>query len=287
MFEPGTLWRKVLERADRAVRVGALRRIPTRSEHVEQGGVRFLVPVVESLALKKEAGRIQDETGTNPFLPHERDLFVSDISDTHICLLNKFNVVEHHLLIVTREFEDQEALLNLRDFEAMWTCLFEFDGLAFYNAGVIAGASQRHKHLQQVPVPLGDGPVRTPMDPLLASANLEAEVGALSGLPFVHAFTRIERFSAMKRAEAARATLALYHEMRRVAGLVRDSEPYNLLVTRDWMLLVPRSRETFETISVNALGFAGSLLARNDKELELVRKNGPMAVLRHVSVARD
>jgi ATP adenylyltransferase/5',5'''-P-1,P-4-tetraphosphate phosphorylase II len=69
----------------------------------------------------------------------------------------------------------------------MWTCLAEFDGLAFYNAGTIAGASQSHKHLQQVPVPLGPGPARTPLDPLLGTARFEGDLGVLPGLPFVHA----------------------------------------------------------------------------------------------------
>jgi len=35
--------------------------------------------------------------------------------------------------------------------------------------------------------------------------------------------------------------------------------PYNLLATRRWMLVVPRRQERYEKISVNALGFAGSL----------------------------
>ncbi len=49
------------------------------------------------------------------------------------------------------------------------------------------------------------------------------------------------------------------------------------------MLLVPRLREHFETISVNALGFAGSLLARDEREMALLIRTGPMAVLRHVA----
>jgi ATP adenylyltransferase len=49
------------------------------------------------------------------------------------------------------------------------------------------------------------------------------------------------------------------------------------------MLVVPRSREHFESISVNALGFAGSLFVRNRGELELVRKSGPMKILRQVA----
>ncbi|MFN2646613.1 MAG: phosphorylase, partial [Burkholderiales bacterium] len=64
----------------------------------------------------------------------------------------------------------------------------------------------------------------------------------------------------------------------------RQSAPYNLLATRRWMLLVPRGCERYESISVNALGFAGSLFVRSDVELERVRDAGPMAVLRAVTL---
>jgi ATP adenylyltransferase len=58
--------------------------------------------------------------------------------------------------------------------------------------------------------------------------------------------------------------------------------PYNLLVTDRWMLVVPRSRERFEGISINALGFAGALLVRDPAQLAAVERAGPMSVLRHV-----
>ena len=44
------------------------------------------------------------------------------------------------------------------DFDALARGLAAIDGLAFYNGGTVAGASQPHKHLQLVPVPLGVGP---------------------------------------------------------------------------------------------------------------------------------
>jgi ATP adenylyltransferase len=283
LFDPGTLWPSMLERTESALACGALERIPTRNEYVEQGGIRFLVPVVENIEHKRKAGRVQKREGTNPFLPYEDDLFVADISETHIGLLNKFNVVEHHLLIVTREFEEQDDLLNVRDFEALWACLAEFDGLAFYNAGTNAGASQPHKHLQQIPVPLGLGPERMPLDPLWETARLDRELGSAPGLPFVHTLAKVDRLSTIEPSEAARRTEALYRMMLEEVGLGSEPGPYNLLVTGAWMLLVPRTRETYESISVNALGFAGSILVRNEKELELVRTHGPMAVLEHVA----
>jgi ATP adenylyltransferase len=51
------------------------------------------------------------------------------------------------------------------------------------------------------------------------------------------------------------------------------------------MLLVPRSHECFETISVNALGFAGSLFVRDAEQLKTIDNRGPMTVLRRVAIA--
>jgi ATP adenylyltransferase len=61
------------------------------------------------------------------------------------------------------------------------------------------------------------------------------------------------------------------------------SQPFNLLVTRDWMMLVPRAHAGLDGIPVNALGFAGALLAKNRDQLEIIRRRGPLAVLRHVA----
>jgi len=62
--------------------------------------------------------------------------------------------------------------------------------------------------------------------------------------------------------------------------------PYNLLVTRQWLLLVPRSQEFFEGISINALGFVGALLVKEVAQLAMLRKQGPMSALQHVAVPR-
>jgi ATP adenylyltransferase len=73
--------------------------------------------------------------------------------------------------------------------------------------------------------------------------------------------------------------------MARAFACDQSGRPYNLLLTREWMLFVPRARESWQGVSVNALGFAGTLLLRDADALERVRAAGPMAVLSHVGVA--
>ncbi|MGV0025577.1 ATP adenylyltransferase family protein [Phormidesmis priestleyi] len=278
----GTLWNRVIEQTQHAIACGALLSIPTDYEFIEQGNVRFLVRVLSNIvrkdaAKKQEKENAQTNAEVNPFLPYEEDLFVADLSETHLCLLNKFNVVDHHLLIITKKFEEQESLLNQQDFAATWKCLSEINGLIFYNAGKNAGASQRHKHLQLVPFPLTPEGVSIPISPLLASIVTQA-ITTIPKLPFAHAFIKLPAI------QSDQTLLDCYYQLLEAVSLRRDrpSGAYNLLATRDWMLMVPRSRESFQSISVNSLGFAGTLFVRDEQQMQVLRQHSPMEVLRQV-----
>lgn len=263
----------------RALADGALQPIETQTLLLDSEGVRFVLRTVSSLARKDKARHVA--AAGDPLGDYDRSLFVADLVPSHYVLLNKFQLLAGHVLLVTRRFERQERLLAVEDFAALITCLGEIDGLGFYNGGVEAGASQRHKHLQLVPLPLThESADEVPMERVL---------GSVSRLPFRHAFARL----------APQATApelhALYRELLHRCGIsavaAEDGEvqsaPYNLLVRRGWMLVVPRSRECFESISVNGLGFAGSLFLRSQEELDRVHAIGPMQVLRAVALPQD
>ncbi len=292
-LKPGTLWRTLLERTALARRRGAIHSIPTTSEVIEQDRVAFQVRVVAALEEKADAKSAQP--ARNPFLPYDPDLFVADVSPTHVALLNKFNVVEHHLLIVTRSFEDQQTQLTQKDCEALLIALTEIDGLAFYNAGPVAGASQAHKHLQLIPLPASTTEPRLPIEPLLRFVQMNGATGTVPGLPFVHAYAPMDPGWTDPQKISGASFLATYLALLRAAGLSVDAAagshaptaPYNLLATRRWALLVPRSRECFEGISINALGFAGALLVKNEEQLETLRRHGPMTALKAVALARN
>jgi ATP adenylyltransferase len=221
---------------------------------------------------------------SNPFLPYDENLFVCDLPPRHVCLLNKYPVLPEHLLVVTRAYEDQESPLAPGDFEALWSVLCERDGLAFYNAGAAAGASQPHRHLQIVPPSLGHAGTRTPIDPVLDDARFDAAVGRVERLPFHHGVARLRDCAPLPPPLAAEALYGLYLELARAFGCDRAGRPYNLLVTRDWMLFVPRSREHWDSVSLNALAFAGAILVHHEAQLDRLRAVGPMSALARVGV---
>lgn len=291
---PAGLWAALLERYGRASSTRVLLPIETEQAVVEDAGVRFVVRRISSLA-RKEA--VRTEVGRsgevrNPFLPYESELFVADVPPDHVALLNKYPVIPYHLLIVTRQFEDQESLLTPRDFFALATGMAQIDGLAFYNGGVTAGASQPHKHMQIVPLPLAAEGTGVPIEPLLAAAPADPRPDRVPGLPFLHSFVRL---GPAVFADPDRAAHILAEHYRILcadtgidahidSGVVRQSAPYNLLLTREWMLLVPRAREAVEGISMNALAFAGCLFVRDEAQMRLVFERGPMALLRAVTL---
>ena len=252
--------------AARAAASGALQPIVTSSAIIDDAGARFVVRAASTLAAKAK-----EPAGPDPLGDYEPELYVGDVGAEHYALLNKYPVMAEHLLLVTRSAESQERLLGAPDFAALAAVMSELDGLGFYNGGHEAGASQGRKHLQLVPLPLAtELDLAVPLEPLIRAG----------ALPFRHAFAPLASAGEMQ---------AQYRELlaRCVIGALSDGRqtaPYNLLATRRWMLLVPRRLEHYESISINALGFAGSLFVRSDTELELVRRVGPMAVLRAVTL---
>jgi len=295
MLPTGELRQAIVSASRAAIAKGALVSIPTNYEVVPDGGIDFFVRVIDNLARKDFERRAEADAaphGANPFLPYDEDLFVADLTETHVGLLNKYNVVDHHLLMVTRRFEDQNDPLTRADFEVMWRCLADVNGLVFYNGGVVAGASQPHKHLQMVPLPLAPAGPPTPMDPLFAKVNRTGTPSHLSGLPLRHSFVRLTSDTRHHPPKAAGLTLALFQRMCakvRIAAKTRPDggtsviTPYNLLVTRRWMLLVPRAAECFDSVSLNSLAFAGALLVRTRSQLSRLKAAGPMTALAQVA----
>jgi ATP adenylyltransferase len=65
----------------------------------------------------------------------------------------------------------------------------------------------------------------------------------------------------------------------------RQSGAYNLLVSRRWMLVVPRTRGAWDTVPVSALCFAGVLFVRGEEDAARLRAAGPLQVLAGVAPA--
>lgn len=258
----------------------------------------------------------RSDVPTNPFLPYDRRLYVKHTAPAHVLLLNKFPVVSNHVLLVTEQFEPQSSLLTVADHTALWNVLSQINAVAFYNAGPIAGASQPHKHLQLIPTPLAPTHFKaeTPFDRFLKKSLSNqfngGEYFAADCLPFLHAVADTADIAKLATSGDTDAAGAL--SMQKYTALLSVLEPqvfgyrsartvqdddrddinvkpfsYNLVITKRFMLAVPRRKERFQGVSVNALGFVGCLLVKDDESLHTVSRVGPMHILNAVALPDD
>lgn len=238
--------------------------------------VRFCPALV---AKKVEVSAVHHPSSPrNPFLPFDQNLFVSDLNSSadHVVIFNKFCVIEEHLLIITKEFVEQSAEFRHQDFRAVNEVLGglqETKPLAFYNSGAEAGASQAHRHFQVIPTSGNIPPIEEHVE---AVDRFDEPFSIPLYSSFQHACIR--RLSPAAAAGAEEEDPSTWHfeaYKKLKASSVFPNSAFNLLWTRDWMLLVPRRKEfTDDNLnSLNAMAFAGYFLVTDEahsRELNVI-----------------
>ncbi|KAF8274482.1 hypothetical protein EI94DRAFT_687821 [Lactarius quietus] len=274
-------------------------------------------PTLPTLHFDLDAAECEKKKRLDPFkAPYNPNLYVGELKDEeegteYVVLLNKYSVVEEHFLLITKEFQSQKSPLDPSDLVQAYQLLRAARKtgkhlFAFYNCGDQSGASQVHKHLQFLPTTDEDGP---PIEQLAKAARIEKEDKpfALSGLPFANHVRRLALPSSATRAELEPALAQAFIELLDLcistvrhatansdaaeAGGGGGGLSYNVVLTLGHLYIFPRRREVHtlavsgETLSVNALGFAGFLLVKSDAELQAVTAEGPTNVLKSVAWA--
>ncbi len=182
-------------------------------------------------------------------------MLVASLSyERHVVLFNKFALVPNHLLIITKEFEAQEELLRLEHFTSAVEALkiFKADSvnwLVFYNSGELSGASQPHRHLQMIPF---TGDHQIPLEAVISSSK-----------SMIPAFNGIRHFFTGHKLTPEELLLHYQKAMNEF-----QTSSYNLLLTEDWLLFVPRRSEHSFGHSFNSLAFAGCFLMKSEEEFD-------------------
>lgn len=195
---------------------------------------------------------VKPQRQANPFLPPDQRLVLRPWGPAHTLLLNKYPVRPGHLLLITNGEHPQSGWLTGEDWQAAAALLERHDGLVFFNSSPVAGASQPHRHLQLLP--------RLPGQPCFP---WEAWINQPDGVyPW-----RLRKTSLQRRdGTLATALGRIYGEHLTSLGLGSAKEhrqpqgAYNLLITPDWFITIPRRRDEHQGVSINALGFAGMML---------------------------
>ncbi|KAJ3022061.1 bifunctional AP-4-A phosphorylase/ADP sulfurylase [Thoreauomyces humboldtii] len=283
--------------------LSSLHRVPCTT-----GSLDFQVRLAPSLAKKPTPQHEKQEKPANPFLPYDPALFVKEIGD-HNLLLNKFSVVRGHVLLTTKDFQSQLSPLDASDFSAAWDILISSPPryMCFFNCGQESGASQPHKHLQLIPEAEEDAGKPFPPAAGLFLVDSRSTDEQPKGFPFAHAVTPLEdgdepldgaRLEAIYKDTLKRAFMAAGLDpapclATSVSSAERpqddqalsriDQASYNLIMTRQFLLVVPRrSEKTQQGISLNSVAFAGMILVKSNEALEEVKRVGPMKMLEDV-----
>lgn len=224
--------------------------------------ITFTFYFMDKLKLKPTKPEAQQKT--HPFLPpFEPGIFITNLSDTHNLLFNKYCVVKNHVLVVTKKFEHQTNKLNRSDFAAAFKVMRSLEGFCFYNSGPQSGASQAHKHFQIMPY---DKDHRYDIAKLIhkEASRLEnlATSFKCSLFNFGHRIGIIPSFEINQDYHQIGETLEnIYEELISTLDIDTKTMSYNLILTESWMLVVKRYKErAFDTLSVNSLGFLGNYI---------------------------
>lgn len=273
-------------RSAEAIASGAL--LPVEAEEItlESDGLAFVVRHVRALEKKQELPGGPRDPDFNPFLPPDPALTVGPVGEQHVAILNKYPVSQRHLVLARKEFAEQTTPLEYQDFRALAQLLSSSGGLGFHNGGAPAGASQRHKHVQWLPSAPGNASLRM-FRPVLDPDVREHTVFIHLQLPMRHCFVRVKAGKGVDPEASARSMLQGYQRALETLQLAPDAQgnlpPSNMLVEDGWMLVVPRSKEHFADVSLNALSFGGVLYVRDRGQIEAIREAGPLAALASVA----
>ncbi|KAI8101895.1 hypothetical protein M9434_006957 [Picochlorum sp. BPE23] len=294
-----SLWRDICSTYDQAQEKGASRFTETRTEIYQDESFNYILKIARNLRDKPKA-KTKEKDWKNPFLPPDQDLFVCQLSDTHSLVLNKFNITPHHVIIITNEFVEQEEPLTREDIAATWEVVQGMPGpggMAFFNCGSISGASQPHKHIQCVPMPLAymddSVSVGPPFESVICqslekSCATDGSVVEVAKLSFIHGIVAIHPHMTIDDIHKAYvdilADLKTRLEGRGWDGDVGDS--YNLILTQKYIMIAPRSREYIESVSCNSMGFAGSFFLSRQEEIDEMKRLGPTHVLSQLGFSK-
>ncbi|GLD94443.1 hypothetical protein PINS_up003054 [Pythium insidiosum] len=314
----GAMRQRVLEVTQTATQTGALKRIIAGHQLLPADRLGVQCILFSALAQYRRPGgytvkpQVVGPEGSAPkrefFDPFakdnvEKDLYIAPVFDDHFLVLNKFAVVDEHVVLATVEFEEQEQPLTASDFRAVWSSMAALDAFAFFNCGYESGASQPHKHMQLISYSSMKQFCGLDMPPLLdfihrtLQSHPSDKVVQLPELPFHHYLHRIELNDVDVSSQvAAEKLLEIYSGIMSHMNTCKYARPastdpqvrvqpiaYNLLLTRSFLFVIPRQTPAFDGIEVNSIGFIGSFFERNDEQLAFFQSNGGLELLQRVT----
>ncbi|MDI1485967.1 MAG: hypothetical protein OHK93_004156 [Ramalina farinacea] len=218
-------------------------------------------------------------------IPRPSSLHIGAVPPSHILDLNAYPVLRpSYLLLTNSSTHRQTSPLNVADVHAAWTAADRLESgshgvkyMVIYNCGREAGCSRSHKHMQLFPCPPDFVlfPDRTPDECLK--------------VPYVYELVRLDPSSS----RADDTTLQIFtayrtclQRARAVLGIEEGEHvPHNVVLVREWILVIPRRKGRVGGVSANAAGMMGLVWVASEEELEEWSRRGGFRLLGELGIA--
>lgn len=248
---------------------------------------QFSFHIIESLKTKPQAGDSPFANSHGYFGPgsdianDHPDICITVVNGTHYLIMNKFPVFRPMLLLLTVDsYRRQHEPLARDDIGAAWDviCDLKEEHYAFFNCTVTSGSSREHKHLQILPAPGANDayPAGFRFFP-----DYDEPLGQILFTHFVQRFDTLPDSAEGRRERVFDIYTRLLEQTRQALDLEPGALicPHNFILTKRWMMVVPRRAASFQGINANAPGMLGSVFLWNQDQLEAWKEIGPMNVL--------
>lgn len=211
--------------------------------------------------------------GSDIFCPDER-MILAQVNSTHDLALNLFCVDRPQLLLLTLDsYKRQHQALDKDDFTVMLTMLTTFPSMyAIYNCGERGGCSRIHKHIQGLRGPPhafdhlinhhnsnSDSSSNDDNDDAAAAAATATTSSKLPFKAFSHHFPQTFANTSPSQVLAVYTSLLAHCEALLDTSNEDAAPPHNVVLWRDWLIVVPRRKGNFQGASANAGGMLGSV----------------------------
>ena len=293
-----------------------------KPKSIKENNLGYTVCLAENLANKPIANKNpknDKKKAFDPFAgPFKAGAHIFNLGQNYEyrLILNKYPCMPHHTLLISTDYIQQTLPLSESDFEIASKIFGSFlldpvncrNPLLFFNSGIHSGATQMHRHLHFIP---GTGQtlllneiaktLKSKRTEEKSDANESVEIQMFDGYPFLHGVVLLNEdmnIDGSKLYKCYQGLLKMLKDKMRVTE--KDEVCYNMLMTQNILMVVPRKCGVFEGIldsneegdakcsySVNALPFAGLVFCNSEKQMLLVEKYGITKMLKHCTFPVD
>ncbi|KAK4171600.1 putative 5',5'''-P-1,P-4-tetraphosphate phosphorylase [Triangularia setosa] len=231
----------------------------------------------------------------------------ADVGHAHYMIFNKFCAARPHYLLLTQNgHRRQHESLKMDDFRTLWGVLAVLNKdwetkklgarryLGMFNCGIDSGCSRLHKHMQVFAAPdeadFGLWP------------DSVSEHGDQKRIPFKYYKHNIDgQLNESSREEMAWTKyLKLTSSARRAlenAGHVPTAPPpgadltmivpHNIILTREWLVIIPRTKAGANGADANAAGYLGMVWVSDEERVKKWIGQDPAELLTRLGLPSD